>query len=283
MTSKTDHISIQEELGTEAGLLDFTPSTADRIEKRLNRLIDLGLEQHNVENDKPRNYMGGSRLGEKCDRRLAFELHQSRARRVEFEAGHELECLFPGKTLRRFRMGHWCEDEVAFWLKNAGFALLTHQPDGEQFGWGVCPDPETGEDQISGHIDGLLVGGPEIGLPYPSIWENKVMKASKWREYKKKGVQLSHPVYYYQCQVYMAYMSLKDQKEYAHAVFTGMNSDTSELGLEIIPYSAAAAQEASDRGVRVIGARSPFDLSRIATTPNDFRCKLCDFRSECWK
>ncbi len=78
-------------------------------------------------------------------------------------------------------------------------------------------------------------------------------------------------------QVYMAYMEL------TNGMFTCENQDTCEVYLEIVPFDAAAAQEASDRGVRVVSARSIEELPQIARDATDFRCKFCDFKERCWR
>ena len=47
-------------------------------------------------------------------------------------------------------------------------------------------------------------------------------------------------------------------------------------------HIALAAQEASDRAVRVVEASSPEELPRIGRERTDFRCKFCSFKSKCW-
>jgi hypothetical protein len=245
---------------TADGMMDFSRDPQRTISDRVNRLIDTALEAENNA-QTPRDYLGGSRLGVECQRALYYEYTHTKK-----DEGRE----FQGKTLRRFRLGHMQEEEMASWLRKAGFDLRTHGADGEQFGF------FTANGRISGHLDGVFVGGPDVGIAFPALWECKIMKASKWKECLTKTVKVSHPVYWTQCHVYMAYMSL------AQCAFTAWNSDTSEILVEYFPFDAGVAQWASDRGVGVISARSARELPRAGREPADFKCKWCDYAKTCW-
>jgi len=74
----------------------------------------------------------------------------------------------------------------------------------------------------------------------------------------------------------MAYMELQV------CLFTIQNRNTGEVHAEIIPFDALAAQEASDRAVRVVSSSNPTELNRIGRDTTDFRCKFCDFKGTCW-
>ena len=252
----------------------FGPRPAEPLSDQVNALIDAALVDETARQE-PRGYLGGSRLGVECLRQLGYEYFQARENVELFKQLGRQSHPFKGKTLRRFRMGHWHEDETAAWLRMAGFDLRTHKPDGGQFGFETAIDKETGEPRMAGHIDGAILDGP-IVLPYPLLWEHKVMKHSKWMECKAKGVKEANSVYYYQCQTYMAYMELK------YALFMAVDTDTSELLVEQLPLVAADAQWATDRGVAVLQAQSPEELPRIAKESTDYRCKWCDFSAQCW-
>lgn len=245
--------------------MDFSRKAADTLCADINRLIDAGLEHENAA-QTPRKYLGGSRLGVECLRALGYEW-------CDTQSG--ISPTFRGKTIRRFRLGHMQEDETARWLRLAGFELYTHRPDGSQFGFAVAKDHETGEAKIKGHIDGCITAGP-IVLPYPVLWEHKIMKASKWNDFVKNGVAKSHPVYFGQIQTYMGYMDL------AHTLFTAWNSDTSDIWFELIEFDQAAAQAMTDRGVQVLLARTPEELPRITGDRTDYRCKWCSHADRCW-
>lgn len=247
----------------------------------LTALLDASITAKR-EKDPPRDYLGGSRLGEECDRRLGYEYVHTAP-----DPGRG----FSGQAYRIFDRGHRLEEAVAVYLRDAGFVLVTEKPNGGQIGFGVARDPETGRHRISGHLDGVVlgyVGDVHIAaaetkahlwagdLPYPLLWETKALNAKNFALCQAKGIRAAKPVYFAQAQVYMAY------KELLHCFFTVINADTMEVYVEIIPFDRAAAQAASDRGVRVISAASPEQLPRIGRDPTDFRCMWCPFKARCW-
>jgi len=237
-------------------------SDPEPLGARINSRIDAALVTER-EGQRPRNYLGASRIGEPCTRRLVYEVIHTPP-----DPGRDFE----GRALRIFAAGHVFEDLAIRWLRQAGFDLRTQTQNGGQFGF------ETAGGRIRGHVDGVVVGGPEIGLVWPVLWEHKALKASSWCDTAKKGVQLSKPVYFGQMQIYMAYMGL------GSALFTALNKDTCELYHEHVPLDPAAAQALSDKAVDVLRAADAGDLlPRIATSPDFFLCRFCPFAARCWE
>jgi hypothetical protein len=240
-------------------MIDFNHRSPN---ERINHLIDVGMTRVRGE-EKPRDYLGGSRLGHPCERALQFEFFNT-----PVDSGKE----FSGQTLRIFDVGHVLEDLAIKWLRQAGFHLLTRKPDGGQFEF------VTANGLIKMHLDGVLVGGPD-GIPYPALWECKSMKDKKWKACVKEGVAKSHPVYFSQIQVYQAYSNLMENP----AILTCINKDTQELHHEAVPFSPQHAQEISDKGARIIMACQAGDLlPRIANQPDHFECKWCSYTEWCW-
>lgn len=244
--------------------MNFAPTASEELSDKINGLIDAALEKENAAQPK-RDYLGASIVGAECMRRLGYEFHQTEGR------------AFPGHAIRRFRMGHLHEDETADWLIKAGFLLRTEKPDGGQYGFGLAPHPETGRPRFAGHADGILVGGPDIGVIYPGLWEHKIMKASIWRATLSHGVRTEHFTYFAQTQIYMRQFTL------AWCLFTALNSDTSELLFELIPFDEALAQTLIDKAAAIIESERPEDLPRVAREETDYRCKFCPFRDVCWR
>lgn len=259
-------------------------SGAERAEvAHINALVDAAWSARRAE-DAPRDYLGGSRLGEECERRLGYEWH-----RAPVDEGKD----FSGRLLRIFERGHDAEARMAGYLRAAGFDLHTERPGGGQFGFGVARDPETGQARIAGHYDGVVHGWSSAGtpdgmdfvlearewakaLPYPLLWEHKGLNNKSWNDLRDKGLKLSKPIYYTQVNIYMAYSGLE------HAMFTAENQDTCEVYTEIVPLDVKVAQAASDKGLRVVSSRAPEDLPRCARSEQDFRCRLCPFAGRCW-
>lgn len=240
--------------------MDFAPDARERFSNSVEQVIDRALEEANA-TSKPRDYLGGSRLGLECPRALAYEWFALVAGKQSF---------FPGRTLRIFRLGHLIEEELVSLLRLAGFDLRNQKEDGSQYGW------STYHGKIRGHIDGVILSAP-IPIGLPALWEAKSMNNKKFNECKKRGVAKSHPIYYAQMQTYCAYMQLDDW------FFSAYNKDTSELHHEAGKFDPAVAQWASDRGYAVVTAKVPEELPRITGDRNDFRCKLCPHADICWK
>ena len=228
---------------------------------RINTLLDSALVAERT-GQRPRDYLGASRIGEPCARRLVYEVTHTPP-----DPGRDLA----GRTLRIFAAGHVFEDLAIRWLRLAGFDLRTQTREGGQFGF------ETAGGRIRGHVDGVIVDGPDVGLAWPVLWEHKALKASSWNDTAKKGVQVSKPVYYGQLQIYMAYMGL------GSALFTALNKDSCELYHEHVPFDAAAAQALSDKAVDVLRAADAGDLlPRIAAHADFYLCRFCPFAARCW-
>ena len=96
-------------------MLDFnhTPSFADRV----NDAVDAALTAENAAG-RPRDYLGGSRLGHACERALQFEFTATPK-----DEGQD----FSGQVLRIFAIGHELEDLAIRWLRGAGFDLYTQK------------------------------------------------------------------------------------------------------------------------------------------------------------
>jgi hypothetical protein len=251
--------------------VDFVPSK-NNVSSAITALIDAGMIAER-DAQEPRDYLGGSRLGDPCARKLAYEFFH-----VKPDKG------FNGQTLRRFERGHHCETRMARYLRLAGFQLSTEKAPGKQYNFGVARDPETGRNRIAGNLDGVFAGGPDIlpgtdlRLVYPFLWENKGLNGKGVASLHKHGLAKEYPVYFSQMQVYMAYMGLTDNP----GLFTAEDQDDCTIYAELVPFDLASAQEASDRGVRVVSASSPAELPRIAGHSDDFRCRFCSFNPTCW-
>jgi hypothetical protein len=232
------------------------------ISAYITSLVDRALSERRATQSQ-RDYLGASRIGEPCERRLAFELNG-----VPVDEGREPT----GRLLRIFDAGHVYENLSIGWLRLAGFDLRTHRRDGKQFGFSIASG------RIRGHIDGVVVNGPSLGMPFPLLWEHKSASARSWTEFVKKGLEQWRPVYWGQAHLYMAYMELP------HCLFTVANKDTQELHHQLFPFDASVAQALSDKAVRVLLATDNGELPpRIAASPDFYLCRFCPYATRCWE
>ena len=227
----------------------------------INAAIDRGI-MFDRKIQPRRNYLGGSAIGEECERKIQFKYFN-----VPEDDGKEIS----GQSLRRFAVGHALEDLAVKWFRAGGFDLRVKKPNGDQFGF------STFKDRIRGHIDGVFVGGHEF-LKYPALWECKTMAEKYFKQCKKEGVRKSHPQYYDQVQIYMAYMQLTDNP----AIFTATNKNDQMMLHQAIPFDADAAQKASDKAVRILQACDAGEiLPRISNDPAFFKCRWCSWADHC--
>jgi hypothetical protein len=242
-------------------MIDF--NSASSVPSQVTSLVDAGLQRQRA-SQKPRDYLGASRLGVACERALQYEFVKAAV-----DPGRETD----GRILRIFERGHVMEDCMVAWLRDAGFDLRTRKPDGEQFGFSVA------DGRLQGHIDGVIVAGPE-GFTYPALWENKCLGMKSWRELEKNRLAVAKPVYAVQVAVYQAYLELHEHP----AIFTALNADTMEIYTEVVPFDAALAQRMSDRAVKVITATEAGDLlPRAFNDPTHFECRMCAWQDRCWR
>jgi hypothetical protein len=234
----------------------------DRTAARINALIDGALvERHRRQ--PPRDYLGGSRIGEPCARRLVYEISHAPP-----DEGRE----FDGGMLRIFEAGHCFEALSIGWLRAAGYDLWTERRDGGQFGFRAAGG------RLRGHIDGVIVGGPDIGIAWPALWEHKALNAKSWNDLVKRGLKVSKPIYFAQVQFYMAYMELPV------ALFTAINKNTQALYHEAVAFDPAQAQALSDKAAEIIRAAEAGELPpRIASASDFHLCRLCPYQRRCWE
>jgi hypothetical protein len=165
------------------------------------------------------------------------------------------------------------EDCMVGWLREAGFDLRTRKPDGGQFGFSDA------NGRLRGHVDGVIVGGPE-GFRYPALWENKCLGAKSWRELEAKGLAVAKPVYAAQVALYQAHLQLHEHP----ALFTAINADSMDIYVELVPFDGALAQRMTDRAVKVISATEAGELlPRSFHEPTHFECRMCAWQDRCWR
>ena len=249
-------------------MMDFNSSAS--FSGQVTALVDLGMQRARALQGR-RQYLGASRLGASCERALQYEYAQA-----PVDPGRETE----GRMLRIFQRGHVIEDCMVTWLRDAGFDLRTRKalPDGtfEQFGFSAL------EGRLQGHVDGVIVGGPDLGqgFGYPALWENKCLGAKSWRELEKNRLAIAKPIYAAQVALYQAYLELHEYP----ALFTAVNADTMEIYAELVPFDAELAQRMSDRAVKLVCATEAGELlPRSFSEPTHVECRMCTWQDRCWR
>ena len=237
-------------------------TNSNDISKKILDIIDDSIQEQNKKKEK-RSYLGASSLGDPCSRKIQY-----RYMGVETD----VENQFSSKVLRIFEFGHVIEDMAHGWIYNAGFDLKSTDKNGEQFGFSIA------DDQIRGHIDGVICGGSD-DFKYPMLWECKSANERSFNEFVRKGVRQVNLTYASQIALYQAYMDLTENP----ALFTVINKNTCDIYYEFVDFDKELAQKTSDKAVEILKAVQHDEiLPRVAMDSDYFLCKNCEFRSTCW-
>ena len=201
-----------------------------------------------------RGYLGGSSIGEECERKLWYSFRDCSAP------------SFGGRLYRLFNRGH--REEPTFVEELNGIGCEVHEvgPDGKQFGISLFGG------HFRGHCDGVALGIPEA----PKTWHLLEMKTSNSKEFKKvkeKGVDVAKPVHFAQMQIYMSELKL------TRALYMVVNKETDEIYTERLRYDATYVGCLKDKAERIIFSAQPPE--RISDRADAWVCKFCDARELC--
>jgi hypothetical protein len=117
-----------------------------------------------------RQYLGASRLGVACERALQFEYAKAP---IDHGRDTLAGCCASSSAAMSWRTA---------WSRGCGTRALTCAPARPTASSSVS----RWHGRLQGHIDGVIVGGPE-GFAYPALWENKCLGNKSWRELEKKA------------------------------------------------------------------------------------------------
>ena len=239
---------------------NYNPLSKEKLNEKLNLRIDKALEKKSAA-EKPRDYLGVSTLSHECPRFIFLSQDNKQS--------------FAGKTLRRFALGHLEDDTTIQWLKAAGFRVKAIKKDGSQYGFSIL------DGKIAGHVDGIITSGV-MKLPYPLLFEHKIMKSTYYKKLVKEGLQLSNPSYYAQVQWYMHHSNSYYKEPLKQCLFVVKNTDTSELYFELIKYDAYEMQQQIDKTSVVLKAKSHKELAPAALSAKHPPCCYCPHKLNCY-
>lgn len=218
---------------------------------KLLEAIDAGLLA--VAPQPPRQYIGGSSVGHDCDALLSLSLRGFPDNQID------------PQLQRIFELGHLLEDVLVAHIKKSNFFNVLHEL-----------DPKTGDQweykshggHYSSHFDGIAED-KKLGK---IVFEAKSMNKAKFEQFKRLGVQYSHPLYFFQCQGYMNLSGLK------YAVIIAYCKDNSQIHAEFLKFDPVYANWITARVDDIVANGG----ERIAYDSIEFRCKGCFKHDACW-
>lgn len=213
------------------------------LDKVLERIDDQWKNE-----EKERNYLGASEIGDECNRKLWLKFH----RYVNSEQ-------FSARMIRLFFRGKREEPVIETMLEDAGFEIIQSCLDQAGFKDGF----------FAGHGDGVyLFNGKRISI------EMKTHNAKSFATLRRGTLKFTHPKHYAQCIVY----SGKFDCEYA--LYFAVNKDNDEIFLDCIPFNEDEFKKYLDKAEFITMADKPPE--RIASSPTSFKCKFCHVHAVCW-
>lgn len=207
--------------------------------------------------EHPRAYLGGSVIGQECERRLWYSWRWCQPPGQEFD----------GRMRRLFDRGH--REEETFVRELRGIGCQVHDVDpstGQQFRFKAV------DGHFGGGIDGVVLGVPEA----PKTWHLVEMKTHNERSFTallKEGVAKAKPEHEAQMQVYMHLAGL------TRALYLAVNKNDDSLHAERVRYDEAAAERLMEKAERIIYAPEP--LPGISADPAFYKCKWCPVAAVC--
>ena len=205
--------------------------------------------------DTARDYIGASMAGTDCIAELQLSLRG-------------FPSVTPDPRLKRiFFAGHRIEEWVVYDLKKRADLRVWEKDD--------TTGRQHRREWLGGHIvchaDGLV--NFEDGSDDLAILEIKSMNDARFKQFEKHGIKSANRKYYRQATMMMAMFAI------SRTLFVAYNKNDSQLHAEIIPF------DEEEWGEMFIKIQSAIDghSERVASTPNDWRCKSCFKREACWQ
>lgn len=202
-----------------------------------------------------RRHLGGSQIGKECARALWYQFR------------HMDRPTFDGRMLRLFETGDREEERIVANLRAIGVQVWDRDPENPKYQIGFTA--HGGHFALS--LDGIGKGFKESGQPH--TLEFKTMNDKSFKDTKKKGVQVSKPIYWAQCQVGM-YMA-----DLGRCAFIAVNKNTDEIYMERIKLDLAEAMKLVAKAGEIIFSDKP--PAKLSNDPSFFGCKFCEFAQLC--
>jgi hypothetical protein len=279
--------------------MDISPRAAEAATSEINALLSPMLDDAITEARKKEysatrgsgigqvaaKRIGAGYIGEDCNRCLGFQYHK-------FPKETRDGGVSPGELTRHAEAGHWTENKTLDWLGMVGLNIQTVMTNDygnevidqwgkpKQIGWMDGKDPETGQYRLAGEVDGVIMAVDDHRLATlikpPCIWESKKATDKKWKKFAKETVKNADKKYYGQLQTNMGYLGIRQ------TLFSMLNLDTMKFYFELVPFDQLYAQTLVNRAVDTFATKTPFELSRLGKSEDDWVCKFCDYKTQCW-
>lgn len=192
---------------------------------KLMAALDTAIASREADKARYYTHIGGSILSEECEARAAYTYRWALP-----PEQHE------PRILRIFQLGKEMEQSILHWLIEARGVRLSED---------TLSDTQEVVNGLWGHLKCHLDGIAEMdNVRY--VLELKTHNDSQYKLLTAKGVQVSHPKHYQQCQTYMHFSGIHK------CLYIAYNKNDSRMHVEEIVYDKEMGQEMETRAMRLL-------------------------------
>ena len=252
--------------------------------------IAAALSGEIITTDTPSLNLGASQAGTECERALWYIMRDLRELAKAQERGKKLPPrTLPTRTAMIFELGNLLESMVCDFVKiNSTIQIVqVDNPHSKKNLAKKCTlRVSLGGVTISGRPDAFVDVGDGKGW---SLAELKSSNDARFKQLQKHGLKDASYQHYVQCQVYMwllrnvptrgKYYLLRMAKRSPRMHYIAINKNTCEVYVEQVDYSPALMDGLIANIKAITRDREP--PARIDERPTYYRCKICNYASEC--
>lgn len=207
--------------------------------------------------EKPRQYIGASGIGTKCQAELALSLRGFPSTPPD------------GQLARIFRDGHDVEEKVIDDLVSACLPVTREDPaTKKQWNFSAYGG------HVRANLDGIIDSNGYLTSPMGrAVLEVKSMNRAMFEKLKKRGVAVSHPEYMDQMQLQMGLSGI------GVALLAAYCKDNSQYHFEEVPFDKEHYQRLLAKAADAMFKPA----QRMHPHKNAWDCKQCFKRGACWE
>ncbi len=218
-------------------------------------------------NDKPREHLGASVIGEDCAAKVWFSFRWAKT------------SFIPGRILRLFNTGHREEARFIEWFETVGFEVSGFTPEGDQH------RIKGASGHFGGSLDSLAVyrGNPKIQNEFsktleqiigiPVILEYKTHNKKSYDNMLKHGLKISKWKHFTQMSTYAAFHRIDC------GIYAAYCKDDDRVYPEMLPMDWSLAGDMVRKAEDIIQSKQR--PARISENPTYFECKQCTYSDIC--
>jgi hypothetical protein len=220
---------------------------------------DINTASVEIFKEPPRNHLGGSMIGEPCERKLWLSFRWTFDKTLE------------GRTYRLFNRGHCEEPRFERWLKQAGFQIWSLDQNGQQF------KISHANGHLGGSLDGIAILPKKYNYKEPILLEYKTNGTGpRFKELLDYKVEVAKPMHYSQ----MCFYAADPKYNFKYALYLNVNKNDDQIHVEFLDLNLKKGEMLREKGARIINMmKAPFPSYRDKT---NFNCKFCDAAKVCW-